>query len=152
MAKRIGFIVYDNRSGSTLLSALLDRYPSISVSPETDRIAEILEDSATNKRARREHQETVPEAVRERLDQVIGELCGSAAGITHQLIKGPRLQFHLAELSAAFPDCLFVQIVRDGRAVFASKKRTRSPQGLIMDDNAAQGERRRQIYNRPDDS
>ncbi len=141
-----------------MLSALLDRYPSISVSPEVDRIAEILETSpAVPKQPRAGHEtapkhprsergeappppragdgEAGPAAKYDQLQRVVDDICDSADGITLQLIKGPRLHFHLAALSAAFPGCRFVQIVRDGRAVFASKRRTRSPAGPLMDNN-----------------
>lgn len=131
---RLGFVLYDNRSGSTLLSALLDRYRSISVSPEIDGVAEIL-DAPTTAPSSRTSSDRELSKVRLRLRRVIDDACDSGGEISHQLIKGPRLHFHLAALSAVFPDCAFIQIVRDGRAVFASKRRTLSPAGGVMDAN-----------------
>ncbi len=118
-ARHVVFMLYDNRSGSTLLSALLDRYPTIDVTPEIDRVADFLERGAG----------------RERLHRLLEDASPPSREITHQIVKGPRLHFHMAQLSKAFPGCSFLQIVRDGRAVFASKRRTRSPSGRAMDDN-----------------
>ena len=135
-AKRIGFILYDNRSGSTLLSAMLDCYPTIAVSAESDQLIPILEGPGANSPRRSVETEPGPQpALRERLRLAVGELSDPASGIAHQLIKEPRLHFHLRALRETFPGCAFLQIVRDGRAVFASKRRTRSPSGGPMDDN-----------------
>lgn len=143
--RRIGFILYDNRSGSTLLSALLDRYRSIDVSPEVGIVAQVMEARPADGRRspRRGPGEAepfarpgrAPDTTADRLRAVVDGLCRPEKEITYQLIKGPRLHFHLASLTEIFPDCRFVQIVRDGRAVFASKRRTKSPAGGLMDDN-----------------
>jgi len=156
------FIVYDNRSGSTLLSALLNRYRGVSVSQECDFVFRILEHPlrVEDEPSARVLLEALQSSSRVHelgldwnrvLDRARGTRQWSKRGLimaiareyfesrdaaaSVQVIKSPRLHYHLGTLSRWWPEAMFVHIVRDGRAVFASKSRSVSSGGHVMDDN-----------------
>ncbi len=52
-----------------------------------------------------------------------------------RVLKCPRILFHLAEVVDLYPDARFIHLVRDGRAVFSSKRRSRSIKGSAMERN-----------------
>ncbi len=164
----LAFLLYDNRSGSTLLSALMNRYRGVAVAQESDFVYQILEyphplgtpAAAAELAAYLLTRTRLPElgldadGLRRRMAGA-----GSRAALIEAVasvyfgqrdpaascwvIKDPRLYFHLGTLHRLFPAARFVQVVRDGRAVFASKRRSRSVfSGEAMDDNLVNAARR----------
>jgi hypothetical protein len=158
----VHFVLYDNRSGSTLMSAMLNRHRGVSVSHECDYVFRILEhprDVATRDDARSmlaslrtssrigelgvdldRVVEVLPETgLVERGDVIraITTLYFSTRDPAAEawVVKGPRMHFHADALAALWPETRFIHVVRDGRAVFHSKARSWSSAGMIMDDN-----------------
>ncbi len=164
----LAFLLYDNRSGSTLLSALLSEFEGVAVSHETDLVAAVLE--SPGRRGLVETRGLVahlygttrfPELGLDR-DRVTAALLANGAAQSRQaalrtlvghyfethgagaeawVLKGPRLHYHLDALAGAFPDATVLHLVRDGRAVFRSKRTTPSGHALrtgeaeVMDDD-----------------
>lgn len=150
---RLAFLLYDNRSGSTLLSALLSEHAGVAVSHETDLVPAVLEVPARHgvlrvadlvgylyADTRFAELDLNREAV-EAVLQVHGETISREAALqalvrhyfkTHApeaeawIVKGPRLHYHLDALAATFPNATVLHLVRDGRAVFRSKRTTPS--------------------------
>ena len=155
------FIVYDARSGSTYLGNVLDKHPALVVPPETNFIGTILhhwrrdsiesesELSTVNEILRRDDKfadwQVDIEDFRRRisrrlpvsLSQYFTALFSSYAKRLDSrpsciCIKKDTNLFAFQRIKRVFPNSKFINIVRDGRAVFASKKsalhsRTRKP-------------------------
>jgi len=154
--KPLVFLLYDNRSGSTFLSALLNRYRDVSVSIEIDIVYQVLE---YPKKLRSNDdlkqfidylfkntrfpelnidQQTIEEyfshynsplSQKEVLDGFL-ELYYDRIDPQAEcwVVKGPRIYYNIKALLQFYPDSKFIQIVRDGRAVYNSKKSTSSIQ------------------------
>lgn len=159
----IAFIMYDSRSGSTLLSALLNQYRGVSVSQETAFIPRILETVGPYNEIRDIN--SVIEAITSEVqfnellmnhDAVIEKLKNNKNKLTKLraiqiilneyfknrdpdawvwVVKSPRIYFHSSELIRLFPKARFIHIIRDGRAVFNSKKGMRSVHGRKTQSN-----------------
>lgn len=143
------FIVYDNRSGSTQLSSLLDSYESVAVSKETDFVFRVLEykwqgafnidhffaylnktrfnelkisfDELKNKLG--EAQKIDHKVLLDTIGDLYFEKEGQAS-CQLKIIKGPKIQYYIKELNQLYPDAKYIHIIRDGRAVLNSKKNT----------------------------
>jgi hypothetical protein len=161
MNAKIVFLLYDSRSGSTYLSALLNRYRSISVSLESGFASHIIEYSGVIDRENIDGiitylQKEVQfrelgldlEALKRSLLEIENTLTKKALiqAIIQQyfserdpeaacyIIKHPPFAY-LSEVISMFPDVQFLHIIRDGRAVFNSKKKTTSLSGDKMTVN-----------------
>ena len=161
-SKKICFLVYDSRSGSTLLATLLNRYAGIAVSQESNVVANVLEYPATV-------------ITRENVAALLETLCGEVQfsewridlegfrsaldahlplsrydflrcliaytierrgpGAAVAVIKGARPMFHREALMENLADACFIHIYRDGRAVYASKLRSSDVAGNRMERN-----------------
>lgn len=162
MEKKLVFLLYDNRSGSTLLSALLNRYKGISVSQESTFISRIIE---SNEIPPADHIEKIfcelsKEIQFSELDfnteKIIEKIKESRKGTIQQkelislilteyfeqrdpeaMLRVVKLgdYLYIREILEMFPDSMFLQIIRDGRAVFNSKKNTRSFAGGMQETN-----------------
>lgn len=162
MEKKLVFLLYDSRSGSTLFSALLNRYKGISVSQESTFIHRIIEfrDTPTAegiqdlfKALSKEVQFT---ELNFNTEEFIDEIQDDQKGpIPKKKLIELMLQnyfqrrdpeaairiikqgdyLYMNDLIEMFPDSAFLQIVRDGRAVFNSKKQTYSFEGALQDTN-----------------
>ncbi len=147
---RIGFLVYDSRSGSTLLSSILNTHPEILVTFELEYILIALRKYKEHKKIAFDQElfEIVNNDKRLKewpmdFEEILKlkKKCSfdinSFTNILLQkyadhlnrkpkiiLIKQGSLIFHLEDLWKFFPEAPIIHIYRDGRAVFASKKRT----------------------------
>jgi LPS sulfotransferase NodH len=156
-------MLYDNRSGSTLLAALLNRHRGVSVSVEADFVFEVLEYPHEPRTAagmaelldyleretrfaklgldRAELERRLAAAPggygRDALLRALADLYFESRdpGAGMRVMKSPRVYFHLDALRRAFPGVRLVHVVRDGRAVFHSKTRSASYDGRAMADN-----------------
>jgi hypothetical protein len=162
MSAPVTLLLYDSRSGSTLIAALLNRYAGVRVSLESAYISRVLEfrgrmDSAAGVEAVLDHLEAEVQfrelgldrdALRRRLSafgpalgraQVIRAVTDAyfearAEGAEHWVIKHPPYAY-LPEMHAIFPGVRFIHVIRDGRAVYNSKRKTRSIEGVWMARN-----------------
>ncbi|WP_419783408.1 sulfotransferase [Maridesulfovibrio sp.] len=159
------FLLYDSRSGSTLLSSLLNCYAGVVVTQESHFISLMLENY------RDEQAMTVDglmdliyseprfcewnlerEKLRGRLagldrltyraviDAVFAEYLAVRGEAEPEvlLIKGARHDAHLSKLREILPDVKFISLLRDGRAVFNSKLDMVSLSGMKMSNNVFQ--------------
>ena len=160
---KFSFLLYDSRSGSTLFSALLNRYRGISVSHETGFIPIVLEyekdiinqtqldellslienevqysELGIDQKQVREtiNREQFPIS-KNRVIEVILEIYFKQrdSEATLRVVKSPRLFHHLDTLIKLFPDVSFIHIIRDGRAVFNSKRTMVSINGIKTQSN-----------------
>ncbi|MBI1287877.1 MAG: hypothetical protein GC178_09890 [Flavobacteriales bacterium] len=161
-ALKVGLILYDSRSGSTFLSSLLDRYSGILVLPETSLLYNILLDGnqvydsiekidALLHRLYEEKQFEELSMDRSVLRQAIlsgGELkievfysilCvyfGMDRLDDHVVVmKIPRAHERLEHFNRFLPDFRVVHLIRDGRAVFYSKMKSRSLTKRVFEKN-----------------
>jgi hypothetical protein len=161
MRAKLFFLLYDSRSGSTYLSALLNRYKGISVSLESAFVSHMIEYRG--------------EVTQNNIDSIIAhlqkEVQFNELGLNMDKLKYNLMQYenrltkksviqavvrqyfttrdaeaacfvikhppyaYLSTVVELFPDIQFLQIVRDGRAVFNSKKKTTSLSGNKMATN-----------------
>lgn len=161
--KELVFLLYDSRSGSTLLSSLLDQYSAISVSHESGFVPLILEyekslntpsdldrllfrlyDEVQFRELNINREELLHSLMQLKAPYVKKELIETIIqlhfthkdpGATFYVIKGPHMIYHIAELIELFGTAKFIHIVRDGRAVFNSKKTTKSLTGYYLEAN-----------------
>jgi hypothetical protein len=158
--KTLSFLLYDSRSGSTLFAALLNRHAGVSVSLESafvtraldwlerhpgsyaaETLAEFLFEEPQFRELRLDRAEVLA-ALNGRgrqhhdvLESLIA-LCFSDAGAAarHWVIKHPPFE-HLSELQCLIPGVRFIHLIRDGRAVYNSKRQTRNVMGQYMERN-----------------
>ncbi len=158
-----GFLLYDSRSGSTLLSALLNQYEGIYVSHEIKYVSQILDhptEIQTNDDLEKllDHLYSFVQmneagidrhALRAQLDAPMDKRSLIAAIINFQfrdhqnefcLIKHAPVRY-LDRLKDLFPELKYVHIVRDIRGVHASKKKTISTYGRPMSTNVIKSAR-----------
>lgn len=156
------FFLYDSRSGSTLCSALLNRYAGVCVSLESAFVSKIIEYPKPVRSSRdvdgllkhlqQEVQFTELDLdlrdIREQLLRLDFPLSKKTAAETILktyferrdpqagvwLVKHHPYRY-IRQLAEMFQGVKFLHIVRDGRAVFASKKSSRSINGEPMEDN-----------------
>jgi hypothetical protein len=161
MRTKLFFLLYDSRSGSTYLSALLNRYKGISVSLESAFVSHIIEyrgevnrdnidsivahlqkevqfrelgldmDELKYSLMKSENKFTKKSIIQAIVRQYFSKRDPKAACF---IIKHPPYAY-LSTVVDLFPDVQFLQIVRDGRAVFNSKRKTTSLSGNKMTTN-----------------
>ncbi len=164
---RIGFILYDMRSGSTFLSSKINQYAGVVVSTEVHYPTQILEytDSLDG-----------IENVRKLLDKLYKNVQMQESGIDRNELESNlrppfnrksileqiiRFHFrdhpgkfwlikhtptrHIRTLTQWFPQVRFVHLIRDVRGVHRSKKNTISTKGRKMSESVLQSAR---IWNR----
>lgn len=152
-----GFLLYDSRSGSTLLSALINQFEGVHVSREIKYVTQILDwpseiESASELKKLLDHlysfvQMNEAGIDREGLEQLLSAPMDKrsliAATIQYQfrehigefwLIKHAPMRY-LDKLKDMFPQVKYVHILRDIRGVHASKKATISTHGKAMSTN-----------------
>lgn len=153
--RTLSLLLYDSRSGSTLVSALLNRYAGVCVSHETGFITRVLEYRGRMVEAadinplldylyaevqfqelqidrndlcvalRAQHSLDPVTVIRIIVDEYFGQRDVHAR---HRIIKhAPYAYLHFVR--SAFPDIRFIHLVRDGRAVFSSKRKSRTIRG-----------------------
>ncbi|WP_320175170.1 sulfotransferase [Maridesulfovibrio sp.] len=159
------FILYDSRSGSTLLSSLLNQYAGVVVGQESHFISLVLENYRDEKlltvdgvlellysEPRFVEWNVDREQLRSRLtglgdlsyravfDAVFKEYLEVRGERLPEVlvIKGARHDFHMAKLKTIYSDARFVFLLRDGRAVFNSKLDMVSLTGMKMSNNVFQ--------------
>ncbi|WP_027722511.1 sulfotransferase [Maridesulfovibrio zosterae] len=162
---KYAFLLYDSRSGSTLLSSLLNLFSGIIVTQESAFIPLILEnfcdegqlntdhiidliysepqfcDWNINKEMLREKLSSLPRlSYKSTFDVIIDEYLKVRGEEYPELIivKGPRYEFHLNTFKSLYDDPLFINLIRDGRAVYNSKLNMVSVSGLKMSNNVFQ--------------
>lgn len=154
---RFGYLLFDNRSGSTYFSAILNQYKFVSVSRESYFTTRILDYTGLIK-----SKEDLPELVAYLYEEVqfqelsipksdLTRKLQGLAGISRKaviveviklvfknenpdgfwLIKDPVYRY-LDVLKEMFPEVKYVHIFRDGRGVHKSKKRAVSLDGTKM--------------------
>jgi len=159
---KMAFLVYDARSGSTLLAAMLNRISGIKVMPETnfpsrilDRGKKIFSDAneAINflkmephfiesgidceelaLKLRNEKKELNAKII---IENVIATYFNDEIKKNNSVavIKCGEAIFHMETLQCYFPHAHFIHIYRDGRAVCASKIKTLSSWGRPFCNN-----------------
>lgn len=161
MIDRLAFILYDSRSGSTLLASLLNRFEGMMVTLESAYVSRILElgDSSLlldvdfliqylyeevqfielgiDKDDLRGAFKSAPEGLTKRsIIEIITRSYFNDESFSSKyiVIKHPPFNY-MPDLIEMFPSVKFIQIVRDGRGVFNSKKRTYSLDGTRMETN-----------------
>lgn len=163
MIKDLVFLLYDNRSGSTLLASLLNQFSGVSVSHETGFVSRTLEynkpfsiaDDVKNflsylnkevqfmelnpdleilqsELARKEFPLSKKAVISTILETYFNQIDPNAC---IWVVKGPRIYFHTRSIRKLFPCAKFINIVRDGRAVYNSKKKMRSVNGRYTQNN-----------------
>lgn len=158
----LSFLLYDSRSGSTLFASLLNRYRDVAVSHESAFVSNILEYHMpldTQKDLARLVEFLARETQFRELELDADALLSRLAGLpepfarkdiireiigfyfqgkdphaTHLVIKHPPY-YYIRTLLTMFPETRFIQLVRDGRAVFNSKRQSRSLNGFSMGSN-----------------
>ncbi len=162
---KYAFLLYDSRSGSTLLSSLLNTFAGVVVTQESGFIPLILENLQDEKTLTVEavlkiiYSEIqfcewgIPKTIlRARLnelatlnyknifDTIISEYLKIRGESDPELIiiKGPRHDIHLQSLIHIFQNPFFINLIRDGRAVYNSKLSMVSVTGMKMSDNIFQ--------------
>jgi len=154
MQPSIGFLIYDSRSGSTLLASILNAHPELFVSLEAEyplaamdhlrrngrppegaalermvredrRLAEWSFDGSAlfREMASKDPAVTLEAFTRGLLDAAARAARGAGDPPKFAILKQGLLTGYLPELRRIWPDAPVVHIFRDGRAVFASKKR-----------------------------
>lgn len=148
LTDRMGFLLYDSRSGSTHLASLLDAHPELVVSFESEFLLDALAEE------KREGQAPVGEKLHAivRRDKKLYEWGGEVAeqimeqepeihapallekifaATLHErkpearwlILKQGLLTAYLPELVRHWPNGVFIHIYRDGRGVFNSKRK-----------------------------
>ena len=164
MIKNVHYLVYDNRSGSTLLAALLHQFNGVNVSQECDFTHQILEHSTETVNSEQEldtylkfiESSTRFKEMRLPMDGFRSRIIESGlpvdkakllrcfiqeyfdkkgTGAETVIVKAPNVYFHLKKLKEIFPDLKFIHVFRDGRAVHGSKVRSLSTKGKMMSNN-----------------
>ncbi|MFT4680791.1 MAG: hypothetical protein ACI9YU_000623 [Flavobacteriales bacterium] len=158
-----GFLLYDSRSGSTLLSALLNQYEGIHVSHEIKYVTQILDypteiesaddleelldhlfafvqmkEAGIDRSALRKSLQA-PMDKRALIEEVIGFHFRNHSN-EFCLIKHAPIRY-MDRLKELFPELKYVHIVRDIRGVHASKKKTISTYGRPMSTNVIKSAR-----------
>jgi hypothetical protein len=154
-------LLYDNRSGSTLLSSLLNRYEEVSVSLESFFVINIIEYKYSVCKDTldeflvylyKEPQFSELGIKRDKLRRYLLKniIIFDKRQIIYSIIdlyfkdRDPQakcrvLKFgayaYLEEIKELFPEVQFIHIIRDCRAVYNSKKRSKSIEGYYMDNN-----------------
>ncbi|WP_161949882.1 sulfotransferase family protein [Desulfofustis glycolicus] len=159
------FLLYMNRSGSTLLAHLLDQYRDIGVTPEADipdglllstaDIREEIDILSYLDKLYRNRKFSAWNVDRDRLERALRGMI-PPYGFEHILLEILSLYFsssharvyiykrghyinHVPELRRLFPGCRFLFIERDPRAIFESQKRSvDSVSGRVMAVNAVE--------------
>lgn len=160
---QLGFLVYDSRSGSTLLSALLNQYAVLSVSQESNFVSNVLEYERETFVQRKDISDllavltdevqftemdmdldVLEEELSARLPISKKNVIAIIAEHYHQnrdpsaaflIIKGARQMYHLNTLHEYFGESRMIHVYRDGRAVFASKLHSEDIEGNFMEKN-----------------
>jgi hypothetical protein len=148
--RRIVFLMYENRSGSTFLASRLDLHPEIAVTIETEAFADLLE-TGSALRDETDVERVVGtffgddkfgewnvgrDALRaglaaldkpasfETILRCVLDLHFDGADAPYYLVKGTRLTHHIARLRKEVPAARYLHIIRDPRGVFGSQKQS----------------------------
>ncbi len=159
------FLLYDSRSGSTLLSSLLNRHAGVVVAQESHFISLVLENFSDEQSLNVDGVLGLlygePRFVEWNVDQDILRVKLQDLGqLTYRalfdavffeylkvrgegepevlVVKGARHDFHLKKLKEIYSDARFICLLRDGRAVFNSKLDMVSMTGMKMSNNVFQ--------------
>lgn len=148
--RRIVFLMYENRSGSTFLASRLDKHEEVAVTIETEAFADLLETGSAIRSAADVDRvvETIfsdekfgqwgvgREELRARLAglampapfeavvRAVLDLHFGGAAVSCYLVKGTRLTHHISRLRREIPSAKYLHIVRDPRGVFGSQKQS----------------------------
>ncbi len=170
---KIGFLIYDSRSGSTLLASLLNEHPDIAVSFEAEflisamkhhqktgffpegqilykmlkadkRLSEWgIDISHVYQECTLLYQKATVENFLETLFSHLKRYNTSKKDTCLFIIKQGLLTGYLDSLSSLYPDAYIIHIYRDGRAVYASKKKSKNiDSNLPMSNDPVKSARR----------
>jgi hypothetical protein len=141
------FVVGVNRSGTTLLRLMLDAHPDLAIPPETHFVPELIA-TANRRDARPEDLVAVVVSQREWGDlgftedellerfrsvdplgaggalRAFYEAYAERAGKTRWGEKTPAYAKHMARIQRALPEARFVHLIRDGRDVWLSRRKS----------------------------
>ncbi|HEX2081305.1 MAG TPA: sulfotransferase, partial [Longimicrobium sp.] len=165
---RYAFVLYDSRSGSTLFAALLNRYRGVSVSLESAFVSRVVEyggplRSAADLEALADYLFAEVQFAELGLarPEVVAALRGAGPPYGKRelarallelyfgrrdpealvrVVKNPPF-FYVGLLEEWLPGVRFVHVVRDGRAVYNSKRSSRSISGAVMQPNLVKAAR-----------
>lgn len=160
---RIAFLLYESRSGSTLLASLLDQLQGVSVLPETQFAARLLENwralgagqdpdrivALLRQEPHFDELEIAEEKLRAALLnagtpiglpdalRAVVEVYVAEQNITSSVVvvKGGRAAYHASLIHDLLPESIFIHIVRDGRAVHSSRRLTHATNRVPMSDS-----------------
>lgn len=159
------FLLYDSRSGSTLLSSLLNLFSGVVVTQESAFMPLVLESYSNESQLEVDglidllYSEPQfcdwnidRDVLRNRLsglsrlthravfDAVIAEYLKVRGADEPELlvVKGPRYEFHMGTFRKMYGNPKFINLIRDGRAVYNSKLDMVSVSGLKMSNNVFQ--------------
>lgn len=159
---RHAFLLHDNRSGSTLLSSLLNTRQGVVVTQESGFMPFVLEnfqdESALEVEKLLEVVYAEPQFREWNMDRdQLAQRLSALPGLTYRavfdaildeylkvrgeeppevlVVKGPRFHYHLDRLAKIYPDPQIIFLVRDGRAVYNSKRDMVSVSGMKMSGN-----------------
>jgi hypothetical protein len=148
------FILYDSRSGSTLFAALLNRAAGVSVSLESGFVSTVIRQPAPfvtpaaidalvealfaeiqfqelglsrAKVLECLHALPRPASHRDVIEVLLEAYFGRTPSVARVVKHAP--YFDMDDVLRVLPDATFLHLVRDGRAVYESKRRTRSVSG-----------------------
>ncbi len=162
---KYAFLLYDSRSGSTLLSSLLNLFSGVVVTQETAFMPLILENFTVEEKLNAEGIVDLlysePQFRDLNIDRnILLERLTSMGSLTYKnvfdvivseylkvrgvpapevlVVKGPRYEFHIDTLIKMYDRPVFINLIRDGRAVYNSKLDMVSVSGLKMSNNIFQ--------------
>ena len=150
---QIVFLLYDSRSGSTLLSRLLDEYVDVGVSIESDLMVSLARSGGglgqggtvdqllqrARGTARLDHLRVDEDALRARLGGGEVSIAAFVEAVLEMyfaldrpdadvwVVKDGANGFHVHQIAAALPGARFIHVLRDGRAVLNSRSKTERP-------------------------
>lgn len=151
---KLCFMTYESRSGSTYLSGELDKYEDIGVMVEADlvrtvlyyekeiraagsiqKIVNILSENSRFNNLRLSESDISRFVAVEEKNEISGLIQGIVSAYFEKnkptakicIIKEGANGFRIAKLAKLFPSANFLHIIRDGRAVYNSKKNTEKP-------------------------
>lgn len=162
---KYAFLLYDSRSGSTLLSSLLNLFSGIVVTQESAFIPLVLENFSDETKLNADGLIDLlysePQFCDWNIDKdLLHEKLSGLGALNYQsvfdtiideylrvreeavpeilVVKGPRYEFHFNSLKSLYEQPFFINLIRDGRAVYNSKLNMVSVSGLKMSNNVFQ--------------
>ncbi len=127
MAKNPIFIVGCPRSGTTLIRVILDSHPNICCGPETHLIKKLklLDDKIHSSWSWLESYNVKEQMLNQKIRDILSIFHNNYAKMKNKkrwAEKTPDNIFYLNFIEKLFPDCQFINIIRDGRDVMCSYK------------------------------